>query len=67
MVRIFVIVQYTIGTLCINMQYNGVKGTSSLAEGAEGRQGLPFYTNTVITATWYENLQRQYPEDSSSS
>ncbi|MBF0345479.1 MAG: DNA internalization-related competence protein ComEC/Rec2 [Nitrospirae bacterium] len=35
------------------LNFNGVKGTGPLADGSEGRQGLPFYTNTGINATWY--------------
>ncbi len=39
------------------LNFNGVKGTGSLAEGFEGRQGLPFYTNTGINATWYKYIK----------
>ncbi len=39
---------------CKMLYYNGVKGTGPLAEGSEGRQSLPFYTNTGMNATWYE-------------
>ncbi|MBF0343057.1 MAG: hypothetical protein HQL06_02390 [Nitrospirae bacterium] len=38
------------------LNFKGVKGTSPLAEGSDGRQGLPFYTNTGINATWYKEL-----------
>ncbi len=38
-----VIVQQTIETLCINMRYKGVKGTSPLAKGAEGERRSPFF------------------------
>ncbi len=39
-------VTYAIETLCINMRYNGVKGTGSLVGGSNGGQSPPFLIHT---------------------
>ncbi len=53
-IKIIVIVQYTIGTLCVNMRYNGVKGTDPIVGGSEGGQSPTFLIH--IWVNYYKLL-----------